>query len=441
MPLRPRTLRPSRRTILAGLGASALLPPLAGSAIGQTQARQSLTLRDTMLQLGSDQTETAAWRFDADSTNWRFPQGKMLELDLTNAITSPINLSVHGLDGAAGAVPLLTQPPIVAGKRESRSIPLTHAGTYLFDMRLGNESAARPLPCAAFAVTETTVPDVDRDEILLIEDWRLKGDGSAIAPLASAADTRTIYTINGRTDWTIPVRTNQRLRLRFVNGCHRMAIAFAIEGHEVQIMAIDGEPAEPFTARQSRFVLAPGTRLDTMLDTTLPPSARAQILLHDGTAPRQIATLQYAADPPARATPRPPPAALPGNGLPSKIPLASAQRSTLAIGAAGDTDWVAAERISTQLAPMLRVKRGRSVVLAITNRAAMPVTFHMHGHHFRLLDRLDDGWKPFWLDTLLLDAGQTQRIAFLAEHRGNWLVEAMGIEWGSPRLLRWFAVE
>ncbi len=82
-----------------------------------------------------------------------------------------------------------------------------------------------------------------------------------------------------------------------------------------------------------------------------------------------------------------------------------------------------------------------SVVLAITNRATTPVTFHLHGHHFRLLDRLDDGWKPFWLDTLLFDAGQTQRIAFLAEHPGNWLMEAMGIEWSSPRLLRWFAVE
>ena len=42
--------------------------------------------------------------------------------------------------------------------------------------------------------------------------------------------------------------------------------------------------------------------------------------------------------------------------------------------------------------------------------------FHLHGHHFRLLDRLDDGWKPFWLDTLAINSGQTQRIAFAAEH-------------------------
>jgi hypothetical protein len=50
------------------------------------------------------------------------------------------------------------------------------------------------------------------------------------------------------------------------------------------------------------------------------------------------------------------------------------------------------------------------------------MVFHLHGHHVRLLDRLDDGWKPFWLDTLLIDAGQTQRIAFAAEFAGNWLM-------------------
>ena len=57
------------------------------------------------------------------------------------------------------------------------------------------------------------------------------------------------------------------------------------------------------------------------------------------------------------------------------------------------------------------------MVLALTNRAAVATVFHLHGHHFRLLDRLDDGWKPFWLDTLAIEPGQTQRIAFAAEHR------------------------
>jgi FtsP/CotA-like multicopper oxidase with cupredoxin domain len=92
-------------------------------------------------------------------------------------------------------------------------------------------------------------------------------------------------------------------------------------------------------------------------------------------------------------------------------------------------------------APAFRARAGRTVVLALTNRSDRPAVFHLHGHHFRLLDRLDDGWKPFWLDTLAIEAGQTQRIAFAAEHAGRWLLESMATDWAAPRLLRFYSVE
>jgi FtsP/CotA-like multicopper oxidase with cupredoxin domain len=81
------------------------------------------------------------------------------------------------------------------------------------------------------------------------------------------------------------------------------------------------------------------------------------------------------------------------------------------------------------------------VVLALSNRAATATVFHLHGHHFRLLDRLDDGWKPFWLDTLAIEPGQTERVAFAADYRGRWLLEAMAADWAAPRLVRWYGVE
>jgi FtsP/CotA-like multicopper oxidase with cupredoxin domain len=81
------------------------------------------------------------------------------------------------------------------------------------------------------------------------------------------------------------------------------------------------------------------------------------------------------------------------------------------------------------------------VVLALTNRAGLAEVFHLHGHHFRVLDRLDDGWKPFWLDTLAIEPGQTQRIAFAAENIGRWLMETVATDWTAPRLLRWYSVE
>jgi FtsP/CotA-like multicopper oxidase with cupredoxin domain len=441
MPVPNQPFHPSRRALIAALGAATLLPARAQAQAGRAQ--RSLRLQDVAMQLRQPiQKETMAWRFalDMGDNGWTFRRGETLDLDLTNAGPSPINLNWYGLDGVPDAVPLLGRGGIAAGERAFQQLHLRAAGTYFFEARLGGE--ARPLPCGAFTVRETAPPDVDRDEILLVEDWRLKVDGTAIAPGASAAESQTVYTINGRLDWTIAARTNQRLRLRFVNGCHRAAIAFRIADHEVRVMAIDGQPVEPFPARDGRLILGPGGRIDVMLDAALPPASRSQIFLHDGTAPRPIATLSYSADAPVRNAPLPLAAPFPDNGLPAQLPLQGAQRFDFAIGAPSpDRDWVAAERMSIQLAPAFRARRGRAVVLAITNRAAMPVTFHLHGHHFRLLDRLDDGWKPFWLDTLLFDAGQTQRIAFLAEHAGNWLMEAMGIDWAAPRLLRWFAVE
>ena len=51
-------------------------------------------------------------------------------------------------------------------------------------------------------------------------------------------------------------------------------------------------------------------------------------------------------------------------------------------------------------------------MLALTNRSTIATVVHLHGHHVRLLDRLDDGWKPYWLDTLAVAPGQTERVAF-----------------------------
>ena len=47
---------------------------------------------------------------------------------------------------------------------------------------------------------------VDRDEVLLIEDWRLRPDGTAIAPGVDPKDTAPIYTVNGQLTLDIPAR-------------------------------------------------------------------------------------------------------------------------------------------------------------------------------------------------------------------------------------------
>ena len=93
-----------------------------------------------------------------------------------------------------------------------------------------------------------------------------------------------------------------------------------------------------------------------------------------------------------------------------------------------------------ELLALFRAKRGRTVVLGLVNRQEVPCAVHVHGHAFRLLDRLDDGWKPFWLATMLVDARQTARIAFLADNSGKWLIECVAIDRPDSITAGWFEV-
>jgi FtsP/CotA-like multicopper oxidase with cupredoxin domain len=141
-----------------------------------------------------------------------------------------------------------------------------------------------------------------------------------------------------------------------------------------------------------------------------------------------------------RPAPLPPAPALPSNELPAQLDLKGALRADLALSGI-ESGWVLPVNLETAAAPAFRAKRGRTVVLALSNRGGVATVFHLHGHHFRLLDRLDDGWKPFWLDTLAVEPEQIQRISFAAEHAGRWLIEAMATDWTAPRLVRWYSVE
>jgi FtsP/CotA-like multicopper oxidase with cupredoxin domain len=314
-------------------------------------------------------------------------------------------------------------------------MPLRHAGTLFGDLALFAEGPSRALP---LIVEENEAQPVDRDEIVLIEDYRLRPDGTAVNPGSEPNDAVAVYTVNGLISPDIAVHSNQRLRLRFINACQRHVIAVKIEGLTPRVMALDSQPAEPFDARNGALVLAPGGRGDVYIDVTVPSGAKPQLLLHDGKDARPVARLVVTGDPPVRAAPLPPAPPLPSNGLPAQLELKGAQRFELALAGA---DWVVPTKFATSAAPAFKVKQGRIVVLALTNRSTIATVVHLHGHHVRLLDRLDDGWKPYWLDTLAVAPGQTERVVFAAEYAGRWLIESTATDWAAPKLLRWYSVE
>jgi hypothetical protein len=394
------------------------------------------------LSLGWSSKFTPVWSLTPAEPLLRVKPG-MLDVAFQNDLDASAALIWRGIDGVPAAEPLLGRPSLAAGGKEAVRLALRHAGTMFCDLGLLGDGPAQPSRGLPLIVNEAQSVTVDRDEVILIEEWRVRPDGIAIAPGNDPNDAEVFDTINGifANDMLgAPIRANTRLRLRLINAGQRSVVAFKVEGVDVRVMAIDSRPAEPFLARNGAVVLAPGSRVDVFADVTGAAGTRISMHLHDGRKARLIDQFVISDEAPIRGAPLPPPPPLPSNDLPSHLDLKNAFRIDLPFG--GETkDWLRPAAFAATSQPVFRAKAGRTIVLSLINRANVTSVFHLHGHHFRLLDRLDDGWKPFWLDTIAIDAGQTQRIAFAAEYAGRWLIEAAETRWSAPKLLRWFSVD
>ncbi|HEY0234003.1 MAG TPA: copper oxidase, partial [Afipia sp.] len=308
-----------------------------GSQFGLAQnasngARLYLTLRPTPLALQQGK-QTPVWSLHSDGPSSgpgfvsRVRRGDTLNLDITSELPTPVAVDVRGINGAARAEPLLSQPPLSANGKASLTIPLKQAGTFLIDPRLLGDGGERPL-LPRVLVVEDNAPGIDRDEVLLIEDWRLRNDGSALTPGRDASGTTTLYTLNRTASFDLNVKRNERIRLRIVNGCQRAIVALKIADHDLLVMAFDGEAAEPFIARDGQIVLGPGTRADAFVDATRPSGTASDILLHDGTKAMPVGRIVTSGE--ARAASLPVAAPLAPSASP-RIDLKTAQRFDLSL--------------------------------------------------------------------------------------------------------------
>ena len=445
-----RIARPTRRQFGQGLGASSLgaalallAPPNAGRAQSAATApgkaaEKSLPETANGYRLlrpalgtaplrGPDQPATPIHGYDSMTPGplIRRRQGEELKARLINGLNEPTTIHWHGVrvPAAMDGMPHFSQPPVKPGESFDYRFTLPDAGTFWYRAPEEPASMAGSGLYGGLIVDERVKPDVDRDVLLMIDDWWLGPDGVI-------GSEGTHLTVNGTPAFDIAVRTNERVRLRLVNASSGRVIALRLDRHRASVMAVDGQPAQPFIASGGRVVLGPGNRIDLFVDMTMQPGEAAP-LVAESHRDRTIARLVYDAGAPARATVRADPPPLPDNPLPQKMDFAGAQRIDVSAGAAP---------AGLSAKPLFSVKRGRTVMVALVNRTDANRVVHLHGHHFRLLDKLDDGWKPFWLDTLALPPQQTWRIAFVADNPGKWILEDRALGGAGTPALRWFEV-
>jgi FtsP/CotA-like multicopper oxidase with cupredoxin domain len=469
----------SRRRFLAGVGASLTMIALPRRTFAQQAAADGyriLRARTGEARLrGSGAAPTPIWGYDGTvpGPTLRVKQGEELKVRLVNELKQATTIHWHGLrlPNAMDGVPYLTQKPVEPGRSFDYRFTPPDAGTFWYHTHfLSSEQLARGL-YGVLVVEERKPVEVDRDVMLVVDDWRLMDDGEVQPSFGNFHDAMMAgrlgqyITLNSQDILDLPVKANERLRLRIVNTANSRIFGFRIAEHVARVMAVDGQPCPPEIARNGVLRLAPGNRVDLFLDATLKPGARAPILVDDLRGGElEIGHVVYDAGAPVRPSPLGEPKPLPENPVPAKLDLAGALKLDVPLDGGGmammmgrgmgrggaftgygvppqQRIWALAGVAATghDGPPMFHVERGRTVVLNFINRTAFPHAMHVHGHHFRHLDERG-GWKPYWLDTVIVDVERAERVAFSADNPGKWMLHCHMIEHMAAGMAAWFDV-
>jgi FtsP/CotA-like multicopper oxidase with cupredoxin domain len=417
--MQPLSQLVSRRRFLVGTAAAFACFGLAPQLRAETASDGFRLLRAGPLRTGGEaQSPASISSYDGavPGPTLRLKRGEELRVRLLNELAEPTSVHWHGVrvPNAMDGVPLLTQPAVAPGASFDYRFRPPDAGTFWYHAFVPGQLDIGLH--GALIVEELEPIDVDRDTVLVF--GRSRGPGGA--PIL----------VNGSVRPDIPVKSGERLRLRLINATSTSGFALRFEQHSPWVMAVDGQPAEPFVARDGRVALGPGNRIDLFIDANHDGGTVTPILTGFRDA-RPVARLVYESGGVPRVTPRKDPPALPQNPLPARIDLKNSLKVELELGSAKLLDPAGA--------PLFTVRRGRAVTLAIRNLTGHSYVAHLHGHHFRLLDRLDDGWKPYWMDTLVVDE-QVERIAFVADNPGKWLIAWRMLEQPNNAAAAWFAV-
>ena len=460
----------SRRDFLK-TGILAGTVPFAPNALfAQDGGVPELAARKASFQLapeGYPQTEIWGYNGINPGPEIRLVQGDEFATRLRNELTEPTSVHWHGLriENAMDGVSGVTQDAVETGDGYDYAFVAPDAGTYWYHAHNRSfEQVGRGL-YGAFIVDEKDMPDVDRDEVLILDDWRLNPENAQIDGAFGAPHDRShggrrgnYVTTNGSNDYVLDVQKGERLRLRLINAANDRIFTLTTVGLEGWVMAYDGMPLAKPEKLEGNVFLAPGQRADLFVDVTAEEGENAYLARVENNEGYAQATFQVSGT--GSRTSRNVPMPLPENPNMSVGDLKEATPIRLSMegGAMGNLRsavldgktmdmrqiadanqfWAFNGVVGLTDTPLARLSRNETARMEIINDTAFPHAMHLHGMHFR--EVFDDSTLGPMRDTLLSFSGQTRKIAFRAHNPGKWLFHCHMLAHAASGMTTWIDV-
>ncbi|MEQ8666994.1 MAG: multicopper oxidase family protein [Rhodospirillales bacterium] len=460
----------SRRSFLRTAAATAAGLVLPAAAFAGTPV--DLVARTGTADLGlPDGKQTPIWGYGgrAPGPVLRVRQGERIARRFVNELPQASTIHWHGIRiaNAMDGVPELTQDAVPAGGDFLYDFVAPDAGTYWYHPHNRTwEQLARGL-YGALIVEEPDPPDVDRDEVLLIDDWRIADDGTIHEPSlgamhdwAHAGRLGNWVTVNGDGDYALDVRRRERLRLRLVNTANARIFDLGFKGLAGWVVALDGQPLEA-PLELADIALGPAQRADVIADVTADgPDHEGEAFLYAMAGDERLAIATFRVGDAIRAERLPAPPPLRPNPVPPLGSLAGVEPVTMRMegGAMGGMTealykgrrmaiqdlvgegkvWAFNGIVDLPDEPLFAARPGETVRIRMINDTSWPHAMHTHGHHFRRVGAA--GELGPWRDTLVVERGETADIAFVADNPGKWLFHCHMVEHTAAGMATWFVV-
>jgi FtsP/CotA-like multicopper oxidase with cupredoxin domain len=414
---------PDRRRVLAGLGLS-VGAMVAGSPAARAQTEPRLL---TARRVAGG----ASMGYEPPGLVLRARRDEPMTVRLANELGEATSLHWHGVRTQAAALPPLLAGTVPAGASTEITITPRDVGTFLYRPGpTGDGPRQMALGLAGILLVDGPSPPAADRELVL----QLSETPPGITPPS--------LLVNGAPHVALSARVNERIWLRLANATPHRLLQLTIPEDTVSLVALDGQPCEPFRLDGGRIVLGPGQRAEALWDVAGAPGATRTLVLAALGGATLTGTLALTDEAKVRGEPMPPPQPLAPNPIAQTLDFRRAQRVDLDIrdDAAGKVAFGGRSEIEPGALPVFRARRGSVVMVALKNDTDQFQAVHWHGHPARLLDSLDDGWKPFFIDTAICAPRTTTRIAFLAETAGRWLVTCQQINAAPAPSVVWFEV-